>query len=94
MNTSTASSLTALQAAVTQARLESLGMRRDPAAAVPAATHKPPTPSPAARQAEMLGREAEQALAAEQRSLQRLQASLASLPKHDPVLGSLLDVSA
>ncbi|MBQ0932102.1 hypothetical protein KAK07_19915 [Ideonella sp. 4Y16] len=94
MNTSTASALTALQTAVTQARLETLGPRRDPRAAVPAATHRPPTPSPAAQNAEALGRQLEQEMQSERRALERLQASLKSLPRHDPVLGSLLDVSA
>lgn len=83
-----------MTAAVNQARLDLLGMRRSPGAAVTAATHAPVTPSPAARDAETLGQQVERELASERRALDRLQASLSSLPRHDTVLGSLLDVSA
>ena len=94
MNVNSVTALSALYAAVSQARLESVGMRRDPRAAVVAATQTPPTPAPAAREAESLGEQARLALESEQRALARLQASLKSLPRHDPVLGTLLDVSA
>ena len=94
MSLSPLNSLASMSAALTQARQESLTPQRAPEAAVPAATRMPPTPAQSVRDAEYLSREAEAELASQRRMLERLQASLASLPRHDPVLGSLLDVSA
>lgn len=99
MSVSNAPTLASMSIAVAQARLEAgVDSRTVPrGAAPPALTHSPAPQvqiSAAAQQAEAMGRQLEQSLTQERRALEQMQAVLRSLPRHDPVIGRLLDLSA
>lgn len=93
MSIATSSSLAAMRIAIDQARLEAM------AAARAASRGGAPAPvvqrsNTAAQHAEALGEQIALALAQERQALAQMQATLRSLPSHDPVIGTLLDLSA